>query len=169
MDRKILAFVHIYKAAGPTLAHILRLNFFLKHVDVKVLCKDSRGIFQSADMRKIMIINPFVGCITEHDIKPFSHLSDIFPEIRYSTLLRDPIKRTISQYQYNVEQLGSNLSFDEYLRIPWEMNTQTKRIVGSDDIDLAKKTISKNFFLVGIVEEFDEFLILFKRGKINLT
>ena len=163
MDRKILAFVHIYKAAGTTLTHILRLNFFLTHVDVMVLCKDSRGVFQSADMKKIMIINPFIKCIAGHDIKPFSNLSDIFPDIRYITLLRDPIKRTISQYQYNVEKLGSNLSFDEHLRIPGEMNVQTRWIAGSDDIDLAKRNITRRFFLVGIVEQFDEFLILLKK------
>ena len=159
----MLAFVHIYKAAGTTLTHILRLNFFLTHVDVSVLQKDSRGIFQSADMKKIMIINPFVRCIAGHDIKPFSNLTDIFPGIRYITLLRDPIKRTLSQYQYNVEKLGSNLSFDEHLRMPGETNTQTRWIAGSEDIDLAKKNIIKRFFLVGIVEEFDEFLILLKK------
>ena len=163
MDREMLAFVHIYKAAGTTLTHILRLNFFLTHLDVKVLCKDSRGIFQSADMKKIMKINPFVRCIAGHDIKPFSDLSDIFPGIRYITLLRDPIKRTISQYQYNVEKLGSNLSFDEHLRIPGEMNVQTRWMAGSDDIDSAKRNITSRFFLVGIVEEFDEFLILLKK------
>ena len=163
MDRKILAFVHIYKAAGTTLAHILRLNFFLTHLDVRVLCEDSRGIFQSADMKKIMLINPFVRCISGHDIKPYSDLLDKFPGIRYITLLRDPIKRTLSQYQYNVEKLGSNLSFDEHLRIPGENNTQTRWIAGSDDIDLAKKNIIKRFFLVGIVEEFDEFLILLRK------
>jgi hypothetical protein len=163
IDRKILAFVHIYKAAGTTLTHILRLNFFLTHLDVRVLHKESRGIFQSADMKKIMIINPFVRCIAGHDIKPFGDLSDIFPGVRYITLLRDPIKRTISQYQYNVETHGFNLSFDEYLGMPWDMNTQTRWIAGSDDIDLAKKNIIRRFFLVGIVEEFDEFLILLKK------
>jgi hypothetical protein len=163
MDRKLLAFVHIYKAAGTTLTHILRLNFFLTHVDVRTLCKESQGIFQSVDMKKIMIMNPFVRCIAGHDIKPFSNLSDIFPNIRYITLLRDPIKRAISQYHYNVETHGFNLSFDEYLRMPQEMNTQTRWIAGSDDIDLAKRNLIKRFFLVGIVEEFDEFLILLKR------
>lgn len=163
MDRKILAFVHIHKAAGTTLTHILRINFFLTHVDVKALCKDSKGIFQSDDMKKIMIINPFVRCIAGHDIKPFSNLSDKFSRIRYITLLRDPIKRTISQYQYNVEYHGSNLTFDEYLSTPGSNNEQTRWIAGSDDIDLAKKTISKSFFLVGVVEQFDEFLILLKK------
>jgi len=163
MNRKILAFVHINKAAGTTLTHILRLNFFMTHVDVHALSKDSKGVFQTKDMKKIMIINPFVRSIAGHRIKPFSDLSDAFPGIRYITLLRDPIQRTISHYQFNVEKHGSNIGFDEYLQRPVSFNRQTRTISGSSDITLAKKIIKERFFLVGIVEEIDEFLILLKK------
>lgn len=163
MNRKILAFVHINKAAGTTLTHVLRLNFFMTHVDVKAISKSSHGVFQSADMKKIMIINPFVRSIGGHAIKPFDDLSDKFPGIRYITLFRDPIRRTISHYQYSVEKHNSNFSFDEYLKLPASLNRQTRAIAGSEDIALAKEIISKRFLLVGIVEEFDEFLILLKK------
>lgn len=164
MDRKILAFVHIHKAAGTTLTHILRLNFFLTHFDANILFqKDSKGVFQADEMKKIIKINPFVRCISGHDIKPFSDLSIKFPKIRYITLLRDPIKRSISNYQYNVEKHGSKLSFDEYLSKHWSKNDQTRWIAGSDDISLAKQIISNKFFLVGLVEQFDGFLILLKK------
>ena len=163
MNRKILAFVHINKAAGTTLTHVLRLNFFMRHVDVQALSKPSQGVFEPVDMKKIIIINPFVRSIAGHAIKPYNDFSDTFPGIRYITLLRDPIQRTISHYHYSVNKHGSNLTFEEYLRTPESLNRQTRAIAGSEDIDIAKQIISNRFFLVGIVEEFDEFLILLKK------
>jgi len=163
MNRRILAFVHINKAAGTTLTHILRLNFFITHVDVQVLSKASKEIFQVEDMKKIIIINPFVRSIAGHCVKPFSDLSDTFPGIRYITILRDPIQRTISHYQYSIEKHRANFSFDDYLEMPASLNRQTRTIAGSNDITLAKKIIDNRFFLVGIVEEFDEFLLLLKK------
>lgn len=163
MNRKILAFVHINKAAGTTLTHVLRINFFMRHVDVQALSKPFEGVFEPVDMKKIIIINPFVRSIAGHAVKPFSDLSDAYPAIRYITLLRDPIQRTISHYQYSIEKHRANFSFDDYLEMPASLNRQTQAIAGSEDISLAKKIILRRFLLVGIVEKFDEFLILLKK------
>ncbi len=163
MAKNILAFVHINKAAGTTLTHILRLNFFLKHFDVPSFMNSSRGVFQKEGMKKILKINPFIGSIAGHSIRSFSNLSDLYPDVRYITLLREPVKRTISHYQYNVEKHGTNLSFDEYLKHDASFNRQTRIIAGTTDLNSAKELLRETFFLVGIVEEFDEFLILLKK------
>lgn len=163
MERKILAFVHIKKCAGTTLTHILRLNFFMRHCDVRCLSKTSSGIFQADDMNKLMLINPLVKCIAGHEVAPFSNLATTCPGIRFITLLRDPVQRYISQYQYNAEKLGHNLSFDDFLKTKTSFNKQTRAIAGSEDLVLAKDILNGLFFLVGIVEEFDEFLILLKK------
>jgi hypothetical protein len=166
MNRNILAFVHINKAAGTTFSHIMRRNFFLRHFDVQPLFNSSFQIFQSKDMKKILKINPFVKSIAGHNVRVFSNVSNNYPNIRYITLLRDPIKRTISHYKYNVEKHGSKLSFYEYLHHHASYNRQTRIISGTDNLDLAIHYLNKKFFLVGIVEEFDEFLILLKK-KLN--
>lgn len=163
MERKILAFVHIKKCAGTTLTHILRLNFFLRHCDVRCLSETSSGIFQAKDMNKLMRINPLVKCIAGHEVKPFGNLVITYPGIRFITLLRDPVQRYISQYHYNTEKLGSNLSFDDFLKTKRSFNKQTRAIAGSEDLVTAKDILNRFFFLVGIVEEFDEFLILLKK------
>lgn len=163
MERKILAFVHIKKCAGTTLTHILRLNFFLSHCDVRCLRETSSGNFQAEDMNKLMLINPLVKCIAGHEVVPFSNLATTCPGIRFITLLRDPVQRYISQYQYNAEKLGHNLSFDDFLKSKTSFNKQTRAIAGSEDLVLAKDILNRLFFLVGIVEEFDEFLILLKK------
>jgi hypothetical protein len=163
MKRKITAFVHIKKAAGTSLIHILRVNFFLRYCDVQILCKNSKNIFQAEDMRKLLKVNPFVKCIGGHDIKPYGNLVATFPGIRFITILREPIQRYISQHQYNTEKLGQKISFNEYLENPTSFNKQTRAIAGSDNIVRAKNILKTRFFLVGIVEEFDEFLVVLKK------
>lgn len=158
--RELLAFVHIEKAAGTTLIHQLRLNFFLRHCDVAPLSIESNKIFRAEDMRVFLKINPAVMSIAGHAVQPISDLETLVPNIRYITILRDPIKRFVSQYQYWVEKLDRNLSFEEFLNHEDAINWQTKKMAGCEDINLAKSVLSNKFFLVGIVEEFDEFLIL---------
>lgn len=162
-NRELLAFVHIEKAAGTTLIHMLRINFFMGYCDVTPLSSASNGIFQAEDMRKLMIINPAVKCIGGHAVRPSRDLSDVIPRIRYITLLRDPVYRYISHYQYWIEKLQKKLSFEEFINLETTHNFQTRKIAGKEDLTLAKSVLAERFFLVGVVEEFDEFLILLKR------
>jgi len=162
-NKKIIAFVHIEKAAGSSLISILRYNFPLTHCEVKPLSKDSSHVFSSSDMKKILNINPWVKSISGHSITPFSDLKIAYPNIRYITLLRDPVNRYISHYLYWVDVMGYKGNFRNFMDSEKHWNFQVKKIAGVEDIGAAKKIIDKEFLLVGIVEEFDEFLLLLKR------
>ena len=166
--RHILAFVHIEKAAGTTLIHILRRNFLLRHFDVRPLTTNLNGgiefnsQFSASDLNKTLRINPFLQCIAGHAIKPYGDIVEHYPSIRFITLMRNPIKRYVSHYQYWIEKMGRNVSFDEFLGLDEISNFQTKKISGTENLSQAKDILENNFFLVGIVEMFDEFLILLK-------
>jgi len=165
-DLDILAFVHIEKAAGTTLTELLRRSFCLQFLDVKPLSRSSNRIraFTRSDLKKIRFLNPFVRCIAGHSIKPFVLEPESVPQtIRYITLFRDPVRRYTSHYTHWVEKMGRNLSFEEFLKIDYNWNFQTKKIAGAENLKRAKDILRNRFLLVGVVEQFDEFLLLLKR------
>ncbi|MGD8846725.1 MAG: sulfotransferase family 2 domain-containing protein [Desulfobacteraceae bacterium] len=158
LKRSILAHVHIEKAAGQTFISILERNFKLRHARVKPLRKEHAGIFSSSDLKTVIRINPFLLAMSGHSIKPSNDLGDIAPNIRYITILRDPIDRFLSHYQYWVERLNKKLDIEEFISIRAMRNFQTQKIAGSEDLERAKRLLRERFFLVGIVEEFEMFL-----------
>ncbi|WP_319405974.1 sulfotransferase family 2 domain-containing protein [uncultured Desulfosarcina sp.] len=158
----LIAFVHIEKAAGQTFIRILENNFKYKHCRVAPLNKKNKGIFSVDDLKLILKINPFTQAISGHSIKPFSNLATYIPHIRYVTILRDPVERYISHYQYWVKVLKKNIKFEDFLKLDSMRDFQTKKIAGAPIIQEAKRILSDEFFLVGVLENFDYFLALLK-------
>lgn len=156
----MLAFVHIEKAAGTTLNHILRRNFFLRYIDVRPLTQERLGVLTARDLRMYLRVNPFLSCISGHAVKPYSDLAVALPDIRYITLIRDPTKRYVSQFLYWNRHLKKNISFPEFLAHEPTWNFQAKKFVGAADLESAKEMLKTRFLVVGIVEEFNEFLVL---------
>lgn len=162
-DKPLLVFVHIPKAGGTTLIHLLRHNYFMSYCDVRPLRPRSQEFFCAEDMKTFLKMNPFIECIGGHSIRQYGDLDALFPNVRYITILRNPVNRCISHYQQRVTKFG-NISFEEFLTRDWVRNLQTRHIAGSDDVQLAKKILTEKFFSVGILEEFDQFLtILLKK------
>lgn len=154
----MLAFVHIEKSAGTSLIHILRRNYFLKYSDVRPLRSDSNGVFTLNDFNEFKKINPRLECISGHAVKPYGDFMAV-NNLKLITMLRDPVKRYISQYQQWIDKKYADISFEEFLETESVSNFQTKKIAGSDDVELAKERLN-DFFLVGALEHFDEFLIM---------
>jgi len=111
-------------------------------------------------------------------------LHNHFPsqEVKYITFFRDPIERIISHYNYVLrskdhylyEFVKSNdLTLNEYVgnNISWELNNGiTRSLAGINSLEkycppealeVAKKNIEKWFLTYGILEKFDESLVLF--------
>jgi hypothetical protein len=155
----LLGFVHIEKAAGTTLLYILRRNYLFRYLDVRPLHAPADGMFKASDLRTCLRINPFLRCIGGHAVRPCSDLEIVAPDIRYITLLRDPVQRYLSQYRYWLDVLGKDWTFEEFLQHEPSFDFQTRKIAGSRSLDSAKRILTDRFFLVGVAEQFDEFIL----------
>ena len=163
LNREIIAYIHIEKAAGQTIQYILQNNFLCKHCQVKTLKKSEKGVFSSSSMGILLRINPFIKSISGHSIMPFSDLKKKYPNIKYITLMREPFDRYISHYQYQVNRMRSSWTFDNFLKQNFTKNFQTKKIAGTENLDKAIKIINEDIFLVGTVDEFDKFLLVLQK------
>lgn len=160
MSKPLLAFVHIEKTGGTSFINILRQNHVFSHLDVRPFHKTSNRIFSALDLQCALRILPRLQCISGHSIKPHSDLARVAQNIRFVTLLRNPIDRCLSQYEYWVSAMARELSFPEFLAIEENSNFQTKKIAGVSDAAVAARILDKKFFAVGLTEQFDSFLMI---------
>lgn len=158
-NKRLLAFVHVEKAAGTSLIHVLRQLYCGAHLDVRPFSASSSSVFTASDLCTARRVLPGLRCIAGHSVVPWSDLCDV----DYVTLLRDPVKRYLSHYQHWVERKGCQLAFEEFLANDEMSNFQTKKIAGSDDLERAKGLLGERFLLAGCVEDFDAFLVLLAR------
>ena len=164
--KPLVAFIHVEKAAGTTFIHILRHNFFPGYADVRPFFQESNGLFTGKDLRLMRRVLPGLRCIGGHAVVPYSDLFVNEPDARLITILRDPVKRYMSQYQHWVEKKRIDISFEEFMGREEFWNFQTRKYAGEVDLGKAKEVLRSRFMLVGCVEKYDEFLVLLQH-KLN--
>jgi hypothetical protein len=160
----VIAFIHIKKTAGKAIKHIMRRELGLGHCDVK-RWQPGDPCFSAADLARLRRIYPRLASIAGHSIKPYSDLRAAQPDLDYYTFLREPIARSISQYQYRVEMKRSvEGSFEEWIRNPSYHNLQVQTLAGAPDLDRALQLLEHEIDFVGLSERLDESLALMKRA-----
>jgi hypothetical protein len=107
----MLAVVHIHKTAGTTLSGVLKHANGGTHCDV--LAEDPQAPFFSAeDLRHLRRFYPRLRSILGHDVRAYSDLETVMPDIEWVAFLREPLTRTASHYQYDVQRGGVDLPFE---------------------------------------------------------
>jgi hypothetical protein len=184
----MLAFVHIEKSAGTTLKSIFQQNFGPGFAEVRPLFPTAQNDFDPEDrqaynhivqdganprqfgprdLTTYRYLNPWLSCFSGHSIRPCLGLEKSVPELRYITILREPGRRYVSYYNYthgpNNPRKIKKITFEEFLEKKHFHNFQTKKIACRDDLHAAQDVLDRKFMLVGVMEEFDEFLIMLKQ------
>lgn len=131
--------------------------------------------FSYNDYREIFRLNPNMRSVTSHKLRypcPVAH-----KDMKYIAFFRDPAQRIMSQY-YFLQQITnkdhfSHLSFNELYEelhkrfsdqsVKRFINGQVRYIAKADDLEKAKYIIN-TFTLAGVVERFDESMLLFKQA-----
>jgi hypothetical protein len=179
-----LIFLHIPKNGGSTFNKLLERwfeneeTFFVQILDHRTSNIDQLKNLSEEEIDKIRLLK---GHVRYDDKKYLKGKSE------YITFLRHPIQR-IASYYYFVDSLPQhrlyddvhekNLSLKEFvLKINDSdvNNAQCRYISGIDDspekmLEIAKRNIEESFRFVGLVEKFDESLLLLghKMGWRNL-
>ncbi len=179
-----LIFLHIPKAGGTTLRRIIEKQFpvssrFRIYQDTKTPLERFRKLAPENKRR--------IRCICGH--MPFGLHRELEQPATYITMLRNPVSRIIAQYYYAKTHhrnylypivTSKNMSLKEFVSsgISAELdNGQVRFISGTipeelladfkpvtrEILDLAKANLNNYFSSVGIIEAFDESLLLMRR------
>ena len=151
-------FVHIEKCGGSTLNYQLRRIFGLDHCDIIPRDKNSMKISES-DLDDLFKLRPSVHSITGHSIRPCLDLGKYNDQFKYYCLFRNPIHRYISAFKHFVTSYHFPNDIDEWLKFDDQKNFQTKAIAGVSDIEAAKHILDDKIVLVGLMEEYNDFLV----------
>ena len=172
----MLIFLHLPKTAGQTLVHIMKRQYGPDAV--LSLYSSSFGEElrmmprQQTDTIRLIIGHLYFG------------VHSFFPGLSiYLTMLRDPVDRIISHYYfvrsnpthylYSLAQQTSLAEFIVSCNRLEPNNDQTRLLAGKDYLPdsgectqemlpMAKKNLQEHFSVVGLTEEFDVSLLLFK-------
>ena len=151
----MFAFVHMMKTAGQTVRAILRKNFGTRHCDF--LVNEQARI---SDWEWVQKCYPRLESVGGHSVMPHGEFDRIFQNTQYFTYLRDPIKRCLSHYQYIIERGSPVDEFPDWILS--QRNYQTRFLCGQEDADLAIEILQEKVGMIGLVERFNESLLLWK-------
>ena len=171
-----LIFLHIPKAGGSTFHDMLE-RYYDKST---IFDKDIKGGFPVADFIKLSEIERNKFKLLKGHMKFGMHKYCNSEIVKYITILRNPVDRVISHYYYAKNNpyhylyndiKNKNISLVDYVSRNMTNETengQTQLLTACEGVcnhehfELAKKNIQKHFITFGIMEYFDESMILFK-------
>ena len=161
---QVLAFIHIRKTAGSTVDMILRQSYGARHCRVRHgKARAVAPVIAADELRRCRWVYWGMRSVAGHGIVPHSDLETSYPDIRYFTFLRDPLARCASDYQFRVRRGGLQIPFDVWIQTEIARNQQTKKIAAAEDADAAIAMLRQRVGMVGLVERFDESLVLLKK------
>jgi hypothetical protein len=171
----MLIFLHIPKTGGSTLNPILDWNYDNKSFQINRYAQIAPFLALSdAEKLQYKVLRGQIYYGIHQDI----------PEAcQYISILRHPYKRLVSQYFYlNVRKatLGERLSempfeeflereaFQAYMQLNLiaggnEINEALRRPLPADALEVAQANIEKHFPVLGLIDNYDESLLLMKR------
>jgi hypothetical protein len=156
-----LVFIHIPKTAGTSFRLALEeelgpeaflRDYGLEAPETSELVK--RTVYNDCKNRLYQeVVLQKIYCLSGHFHA--SKYTDIFNcNVRMITFLRDPLQRTISEYQHYTRHLGYQGSLEDFCNRTEQYNRQSQLISGFD---------LEDFFFIGLTEFYEESIVYFNQ------
>lgn len=156
----IVTFLHIPKCAGTTLNNILRSTYGASHCDAQPLHGNGKRTFSGSDFLFTKALHPSLRSMAGHSLHTMDGLLAPENRFRYFTFVREPVRRCMSFYSFK-RMMGDEQSMDAIIQ--WTSNSMNRQLSGSSDFEVTKKLIETHGIFCGVVEHFDESLLLLKQ------
>ncbi len=167
----MFCFIHIEKTAGITIHHIFKNNSF-RYVTLSpwsIWANDLENVLTVQEARLFFKLFPYITGFGGHTPRAYLEYEKVIHKsIDYITFLREPVSRFLSQYFYHKNVMKIDWTIEKFIEAEHFNNFMTKRICGRDDPDAAIQMLTDKFRFVGIIEKFDESLLLLKH-RMNWT
>jgi hypothetical protein len=163
----------VAKTGGQTIQKMLASSFGPGFCDPPVWQEPSRqgqgdsryvvSKYQPADLRKLLKICPWTRCVGGHPVALWSGFEELGP-VQYFALVRDPLKRGASHFQYNLKDHSQRpRHWDEWVNYEIHHNHQVKMFSPVGQADDAIERIIAHEAFIGLTEKFNESLLMLKR------
>ena len=169
----MLGFIHIAKTGGQTVQSMLSSAFGPAHTEaihwrapVATVGAGQRFVvpkYSPDDFRRLLRLCPWTRSVSGHPVALWSGLHEVVPDVRYFCLVRDPVRRGASHYQFQVRTEAPDLSWREWIAWPVHHNHQVKMLARKGTAAEAIAAIRRHNVFVGLTERFDESLVLLRK------
>lgn len=158
----MLVFIHLNKTGGRTVRYVLRSSYGTRHCEVEPDGFWQAPPFETSDLNWIRKFYRDLASIAGHRITGYADLHEPGTAFKYFTLLRNPLNVCASRWQHHVDRKQSKRTFEEWIEGERATNFQTRQIAGSESAEEAIRIIEDKGVFVGLMERFDESLVLLK-------
>jgi hypothetical protein len=171
-QRPLLVFCHLAKTGGRTVDTVLRSTYGPGYVQAEALQRPRRPgtggrepiipAYTAADLRRLRRRVPWMRAVGGHTLTVWGGLHEAAP-IRYVAFLREPLARGASHYQYHVNHVAEPLDWDAWCAWPEHHDHQVRYFDRDGDPGRAIAAIEAQDVFVGLLERFEESLLLLQR------
>lgn len=172
VSRPLLAFLHVAKTGGRSVETMLRSTYGPAYCHALVWREPepagrSTAPFQiptydHADFHRLERLNPWMRAVGGHALALWTGLHELRP-VRYFAFLRDPLQRAASHYQFHVAESADPLDWEQWCAWHEPHNQQVRRFTRDGGAAEAIAAIERHGVFVGLMEHFDESLVLLRK------
>jgi hypothetical protein len=172
MARPLLTFLHLAKTGGRSVETMLRSTYgaaYCHALEWQPPLRPGEGgrpflvaTYDHDDYYRLARLNPWMRAVGGHAITLWSNLHELRP-VRYFAFLRDPLQRAASHYQFHVADTPQPLDWDAWCAWDEPHNQQVKFFTRDGDAAAAIAAIERHQVFVGLLEHFDECLVILKK------